>query len=119
MLSRVAESIYWAGRYIERAENTARFIDVNLQMGLDAPSSFAEQWGPMVAIYGANSGFADRYESASRDNVIEFLAADTLNPSSILSCLQKARENARSVRGHLFRDVGAGQPLLPHGEQRR
>jgi uncharacterized alpha-E superfamily protein len=98
MLSRVAESIYWAGRYIERAENTARFIDVNLQMGLDAPSSFAEQWAPMVAILGSNSGFADRYDEASRENVIEFLAADPLNSSSILSCLQKARENARSVR---------------------
>src|SRR3954454_3574993 len=98
MLGRVAESIYWAGRYIERAENTARFIDVNLQMGLDAPSSFAEQWAPMVAIYGANSGFTDRYDEASRENVIEFLAADPLNPSSIYSCLQKARENARSVR---------------------
>ena len=98
MLSRVAESIYWTGRYIERAENTARFIDVNLQMGLDAPSSFAEQWAPMVAILGSNSGFEERYEDASRDNVIEFLAADPLNPSSILSCLQKARENARSVR---------------------
>jgi uncharacterized alpha-E superfamily protein len=98
MLSRVAESIYWAGRYIERAENTARFIDVNLQMGLDAPSSFAEQWAPMVAIYGSESGFKDRYDAPTRENVIEFMASDPLHPSSILSCLQKARENARSVR---------------------
>jgi uncharacterized alpha-E superfamily protein len=98
MLSRVAESIYWAGRYIERAENTARFIDVNLQMGLDAPSSFAEQWAPMVAIYGSQSGFSDRYDEPTRDNVIEFMAADQANPSSILSCLKNARENARSVR---------------------
>ena len=57
MLSRVAESIYWTGRYIERAENTARFIDVNLHMALDAPSSFAEQWAPLVAIYGRHRGF--------------------------------------------------------------
>ena len=98
MLSRVAESIYWAGRYIERAENIARFIDVNLHMSLDAPSSFAEQWEPLVAIFGDDSGFKELYEDPSRENVIQFLASDPANPSSIFSCLQRARENCRSVR---------------------
>ena len=102
MLSRVAESIYWAGRYIERAENTARFIDVNLQMGLDAPSSFAEQWAPMVAIYGADSGFKDRYKEATRDNVIEFLAVDPLNPQlDPVLPPEGARECPLGARGDL------------------
>jgi uncharacterized alpha-E superfamily protein len=98
MLSRVAEAVYWVGRYIERAENTARFIDVNLQMTLDAPSSFSEQWSPLVAITGDMAGFKARYDSPTRENVIEYLASDPQNGSSILSCLQKARENARSIR---------------------
>jgi len=98
LLSRVAESIYWAGRYIERAENTARFIDVNLAMTLDAPSSFGEQWAPLVAITGDKASFDARYGEPTREHVIEFLSSDGHNPSSILSCLQKARENARSVR---------------------
>ena len=76
MLSRVAEAVYWVGRYIERAENIARFIDVNLQMTLDAPSSFSEQWSPLVAITGDMEGFKERYEGTTRENVIEYLASD-------------------------------------------
>jgi uncharacterized alpha-E superfamily protein len=98
MLSRVADSIYWAARYLERAENTARFIDVNLQMSLDAPIAFSGQWQPLVAITGDRPSFQQRYSGPTRDSVIQFLTSDAANPSSILSCLGKARENARSVR---------------------
>ena len=98
MLSRVAEAIYWVGRYIERAENTARFIDVNLHMSLDAPIAFSDQWQPLVAITGNKERFPARYEVATRENVIHFLTSDLANPSSIASCLHKARENARSIR---------------------
>ncbi len=98
MLSRVANSIYWMSRYIERAENVARFVDVNLQMMLDLPSGLTEQWEPLVIITGDDKPFAERYAGATRENVIQFLTFDTKNPNSILSSLRAARENARTVR---------------------
>lgn len=98
MLSRVAQAIYWTGRYLERADNTARFIDINLQMSLDAPIAFSDQWEPLVAITGDREGFFARYDVANRENVIQYLTLDRENPSSIVSCLHKARENARSTR---------------------
>ena len=98
MLSRVADSIYWMSRYIERAENVARFIDVNLQLMLDLPAGSEEQWEPLVITTGDQAGFRERFGGATRENVIQFLAFDADNPNSILSCLRSARENARSVR---------------------
>jgi uncharacterized alpha-E superfamily protein len=105
MLSRVAEALYWAGRYTERAENTARFIDVNLHMSLDSPIAFSDQWEPLVAITGGRKGFASRYDEPTRENVIQFLTSDLENPSSIASCVHQARENARSVREVISSDV--------------
>ncbi|HJY80378.1 MAG TPA: alpha-E domain-containing protein [Candidatus Binatia bacterium] len=98
MLSRVADSLYWMSRYIERAENVARFIDVNLHMMLDLPVGAAEQWGPLVITTGDDLPFAERYGTATREKVIQFLTFDKENPNSIISCLRAARENARSVR---------------------
>jgi uncharacterized alpha-E superfamily protein len=98
MLSRVAHSIYWMSRYTERAENVARFVDVNLQMMLDLPSGAQEQWHPLVIITGDDDSFAKRYDLGSQANVIKFLTFDSDNPNSILSCLRAARENARTVR---------------------
>src|SRR6266566_8386077 len=83
---------------MERAENVARFIDVNLQMMLDLPSGSNQQWRPLVSITGDDSVFATRYAVASRENVIKFLALDAENPNSIISCLRVARENSRTVR---------------------
>ncbi len=105
MLSRVANAIYWVGRYIERAENTARFIDVNLQMSLDAPISFSEQWHPLIDITGDREGFISRYETATRENVLQFLTLDHDNPSSIMTCVSRARENARSIREVISSEV--------------
>jgi uncharacterized alpha-E superfamily protein len=98
MLSRVAESIYWMSRYIERAENVARFIDVNLNLMLDVPVGSMQQWHPLVDTTGDAHEFARRYGSATQHNVIQFLTFDHENPNSILSCLRGARENGRSVR---------------------
>lgn len=98
MLSRVADSVYWLGRYIERAENVARFIDVNLQLSLDLSGSYGEQWEPLVRTTGDQNSFQERHDEATRENVIQFLTFDEQNPNSILSCLRFARENARSVR---------------------
>jgi uncharacterized alpha-E superfamily protein len=98
MLSRVANSIYWLNRYIERAENIARFIDVNLNLLLDSVVVDDRQWEPLVITTGDLEIFRSRYGVATAENVLRFLTYDDKYPNSILSCLQSARENARSVR---------------------
>jgi len=98
VLSRVANSIYWMSRYLERAENVARFIGVNINLNLDMPPEFGEQWGPLVNITGDSETFTKRYGTPTRENVMHFLTFDRENPNSILSCVRAARENARSVR---------------------
>jgi uncharacterized alpha-E superfamily protein len=99
MLSRVANAIYWMCRYIERAENVARFISVNVNLLLDMPSQGGRQWEPLVLITGdqelyEKSGHVDY----SGESVVRFLTFDREYPNSILSCLAGARENARSIR---------------------
>ena len=98
LLSRVADSVYWMARYIERAENVARFIDVNFHLQLDLPLAPAHQWQPLIDTAGDTEVFKERYGQASEDKVVRFLAFDDQNPNSIFSCLRFARENARSVR---------------------
>ncbi len=98
LLSRVADSVYWLSRYVERAENIARYIGVNLNLQLDLPLTPAQQWQPLVETTGDAEMFKKKYGDAKQDTVIEFLAYDDENPSSIASCLRAARENARSVR---------------------
>ena len=98
MLSRVADSIYWMSHYVERAENVARFVDVNLHLHLDLPMVTGEQWEPMVYTTGDYKVFRERYGDPTREKVIQFLAFDRDNPNSIFSCLRAARENARSIR---------------------
>lgn len=98
MLSRVAESIYWMNRYMERAENYARMLDENFNLSLELPPDFPEQWLPIVLTTGDHEGFKKKYNDEDRESVIEFLTFDMDNPNSILVCLTAARENARSVR---------------------
>ena len=85
-------------RYVERAENVARLIDVNLQLVLDGPPGQEQQWQPLVNATGDQDEFAERHGLATQDNVLQFLTFDPQNPNSILSCLRAARENARAVR---------------------
>jgi uncharacterized alpha-E superfamily protein len=98
MLSRVADAIYWMQRYIERAENVARFIDVNLHLMLDSPTGTSAQWMPLVDTAGDRQLFQEHYGAPTRENVITFLTFNTRNPNAILSCLRAARDNARSIR---------------------
>lgn len=98
MLSRVANSVHWMARYIERAENVARFIDVNYNLTLGASDMMQAQWSPLVSTTGDHETFAERYDGPSRENVLRFLAFDEQNPNSIISCLNYARENARTIR---------------------
>ncbi|MSR56388.1 MAG: alpha-E domain-containing protein [Planctomycetaceae bacterium] len=98
MLSRVANSIYWMSRYLERAENVARFIDVNLNLTLDLGEGIRQQWEPLVSISGDLATFHQWYRGATREHVLRFLAFDLENPNSIAACLRAARENARTIR---------------------
>ncbi|MEM1446976.1 MAG: alpha-E domain-containing protein [Planctomycetota bacterium] len=98
MLSRVANAIYWMSRYVERTENTARFIDVNLQLTLDRSSVVSPQWMPLVNTTGDDQAFIERYQTDDRDAVLAFLTLDPKNPNSIASCAAAARENARTIR---------------------
>lgn len=100
MLSRVANSIFWMNRYLERAENIARLIETQLHMSLDLPSlrDDPNAWKPLVDITGDSDYFSENLGAPSKDNVIFFHTFDSNYPHSIKSCLTAARENARSVR---------------------
>lgn len=105
LLSRVASDIYWLGRYVERAENIARLLDVNYHLTLDFPEEREEKWGPLIFISGDEELFKERYGEISESAVLRFLAFDTEYPNSILSSLMRARENARTVRDRLSIEI--------------
>lgn len=98
MLSRVANAIYWMCRYIERAENVARFIDVNLNLLHDMVSEEEYQWKPLIMTTGDQELFEEANHGYTSEEVIWFLTFDRDYPNSIISCLAAARENARSIR---------------------
>ncbi len=98
MLSRVANSIYWMCRYIERAENIARFISVNLNLLLDLPSEKGKHWEPLVMITGDQRFYEETYSAYNQERVTRFLTFDREYGNSILTCLAAARENGRSIR---------------------
>ena len=109
MLSRVAHSLYWMSRYIERAENIARLLDVNLQFLSDfqditdaKPHSY---WESLVLSTGDEELFGKFYQVADSATVTEFLAFDLRNPASILSCVYAARENARMIRDQISTEM--------------
>ena len=105
MLSRVANSMYWLGRYLERAENYARFIDVNFNLMLDLPTGLKEQWEPLIRATGDINGYVSKNgNSFDRKEAIYFLTFDTDNPNSIISSITFARENARAIRENLTKE---------------
>lgn len=105
MLSRVANTLYWMVRYVERADNLARLIDVNQQLLLDFESLDSERlrgfWQPIILSTGDEEAFDKLYDEAGSREVIRFLTDDPRNPNSIMSCIALARENARTVRDQL------------------
>jgi uncharacterized alpha-E superfamily protein len=105
MLSRVAEAIFWMSRYIERAENVARFIDVNLNLMLETPIHHRSGWESLVMTTGDQAWFEKHYETANSNNVGWFLTFDEEYPNSILSSLTAARQNARTVREVISREM--------------
>jgi uncharacterized alpha-E superfamily protein len=105
MLSRVAETLYWMGRYLERAENTARLINVNTNLMLDLPKGIAPGWEPLIRILGCHDSYAERHDEVTERRVVNFLISDENHPGSILSNLAFARENSRTIRDFLPREA--------------
>lgn len=105
MLSRVADAIYWMNRYMERAENYARFMDVNFNLSLELPPDMSEQWKPVVVTTGDWDLYKSLYDNDAKENVIYFLGFDPSNPNSIYNCIVKARENARAIRPEITKEV--------------
>lgn len=107
MLSRTADHLYWMARYTERAENTARMLDVNVETALLPQSAVAAEqgWRAMLGISELQNAFDARYHLLTPRDVLDFMVRDPNNPSSIASCLKEARENARAVRGALTTEV--------------
>ncbi len=107
MLSRTADHLFWMARYMERAENTARMLDVNYQTSLLPQSAEqAEQgWAGVLGISELTQAFRERHDHIDARNVLHFMVRDATNPSSIGCCLSAARENARAVRGTLTTEV--------------
>ncbi|MFZ9318214.1 MAG: alpha-E domain-containing protein, partial [Vulcanococcus sp.] len=98
MLSRVADSLYWINRYVERAENISRFVEVSEAMALDCPPGSAEPWQPLIDASGDRDLFDELYPGGGAEQVVEFLVRSEGNPSSIVNCIALARENARQIR---------------------
>ena len=109
MLSRTADHLFWMSRYTERAENTARMLDVNYQTSLLPQSNAVAQagWQGLLTISELKPAYEAKYpgHSINPTDVMDFMVRDEQNPSSIISCLQNARENARAVRGSLTTEV--------------
>ncbi|MDP9044589.1 MAG: alpha-E domain-containing protein [Pseudomonadota bacterium] len=107
MLSRTADHLFWMARYMERAENTARMLDVNYQASLMPQSADEAEkgWKGLLGISELSGDFAKRYGAVTPDAVMRYMVSDADNGSSIRNCLQAARENARAVRGTLTTEV--------------
>lgn len=98
MLSRVAERMYWFGRYSERVENTARMVSVTANLLMDMPREIKHLWSDMINIAGEGDAFFKRYTRTDERNVVKFILADETNPGSLICSVRNARENARTTR---------------------
>ena len=107
MLSRTADHLFWMARYMERAENTARMLDVNYQTSLLPQSADTAEagWRGLLSISELTWSFSQKHKEVTPQNVMDFMVSDASNPSSIVACLHAARENARAVRGALTTEV--------------
>lgn len=97
-LSKTAERTYWLGRYLERAENTARLIAAQSDISLELGDDGARSWEDLLDVTGSRADFESLYEQADERSVLRFLCSDVEHPSSIVMSLQSARENARTIR---------------------
>lgn len=105
LLSRVAEAVYWTGRYLERAESTARVVKVHTELYLDLPKAAGLGWAPLLAVTGSAEPFSERYVEVSEEHVVDFLVCDGDNPGSIVSSLAMTREDMRTTRAIFPREA--------------
>lgn len=98
MLARLAENLFWTGRYIERAEDGARLVDVTYHSLLESPEEATQAWKQLLDVMHLDSAYADRHDDVVDVDVIRFLVLDRSHPGSLVSAVGRARENARSVR---------------------
>lgn len=106
MLSRVADSLFWMSRYIERAEDLTRLLAVNFHSLLDAGKIDSEQgWRPLVVMTYDEARFRQHYDTCSARNVIDFMLWNQSNPNAVIWCITMARENARSVREQISKEM--------------
>jgi len=109
MLSRVADNLYWMARYIERAENITRLLEVNLQLLLDFEhlddDRVKEHWEPIIRATGDEELFYQLYQRADSQTVTDFLTFNPENPNSVANCIAFARENARMVRDQISTEL--------------
>jgi uncharacterized alpha-E superfamily protein len=101
LLSRVAESVYWAGRYLERAEATARLVHVHTELFLDLPKAAGVNWAPLLAVTGTGQAFHDSHTRASEEEVVEFLSTSSENKGSVVSSISRAHANLRVTQAIL------------------
>ncbi|CAH2401614.1 alpha-E domain-containing protein [Mesorhizobium ventifaucium] len=105
LLGRTANGLYWMNRYIERAENMARLVDAGLRMALTRTQNASEEWNSVLLSAGSDAAFTQKYSDYTAANVADFLLRDTGNPSSTMTSIETARNNARMVRTALTRET--------------
>jgi uncharacterized alpha-E superfamily protein len=105
MLGKTAGGLYWMFRYLERSENTTRMLDAGFRLAITRSSAAMNEWSSIVTTAGVCDGYQRRHDTFEADLVIDFLLRDRANPSSVLSVVEAARDNARLVRTALTREV--------------
>ncbi len=105
LLGRTANGLFWMHRYIERAESTARLIDAGMHVALTGGTAANDTWGSVLQSAGTATAHAQKYDEVTGTNTIDFMLRDKDNPSSVLSVVEHARNNARLVRTALTREV--------------
>jgi uncharacterized alpha-E superfamily protein len=108
LLSRVAEAVYWTGRYLERAESTARLVHVHTELYIDLPRSAGVNWTPLLVVTGSTVPFGELYRGDAEDDVVRFLTIDDRNPGAIIGSLHRARANLRTARPVFPRELWEG-----------
>lgn len=123
MLGRTAGGLFWMYRYLERAENTARLVETGQRIALTRAAASDGEWNSILQTVGADHGYARKYDEIGKENAIDWMLRDADNPSSVLSTLRQARDNARAVRTALTPDVweavNGGQMLLKDALSKR
>ncbi len=104
LLGKTAGGLYWMFRYLERSENVARMVEVGQRIALTR-SEIDSDWASVLQAAGMHKGYAEKYDEVTRDDAVDWMLRDRDNPSSVLSVIQAARDNARIVRTALTREV--------------